>query len=1619
MKKRFKKNLLSVMMTIVMVLTLIPSTLFGHVAEAATSSTSALYYNPGHRDTVATELSDAAKAYYEKFAYDYTKIADGSVEVETAVLRTALAAYMQATLENMVSYSSLPTYWAYSDAQDGKAGVTYFYTDEVSTSTGDLNREHVWPKSAASFQEKNGGADLHHLRPAHSTVNSFRSNYEMGEFDETVGAQACFYNGKVAGYKKDNQFEPLENVKGDVARIFLYVYLCWGQPNLFQDVPSSLLPAFDSDDSKNDGTKRIESLETLLQWCYDDPVDTWEMSQNDICEMVQGNRNVFIDYPEYAWLIFGLDVPEGIASPASGNAEHGTYEPGDLSDIDAIGTKVEIDETKAITLAEANKAATGSIVTVVGQVTARFGLNDSLTSAIITDENGDALQLYFNNATFKYQIGDVIAVNGAISNYHGVNQINTGFASKLLTAAADAAPVAPAVEVTVAELNANPDLYLNKNVVVKNVVLGKPDSTNHTVAIEQTIDGVTSTMNLYYPASYPSGVVMTDTVDIYAVASKRDAEAQLRVGSSANYVLVSKGEGYHADLTTEAGILEAIFLLESGQSLGQAVSLTGEITSIKTAYSAQYNNVSVNISVGGKTVLCYRLAGGSDLKVGDVITVTGDITNYNGTVEFVAGSTYVKSGEAAPTNTPVPSTAPTTTAEPTVTAVPTVTTVPTTAPVTAVNGAYVQITSIDQIKSGDKFVFYGVNKTNSGSSEFAMSKALTSNRAVGVAVDFVNGMIVDPASDIVWTIIVNEDGTYSLYSEAGAGYLALKNNSTKPFVMVADHDKYCDYTLTVKDGNFNFRGVEVNRILSIYFTDFRAYFDGSQELQTLNLYRYTEPTYNQIITKDQIVSGNKFIFYGVNKTNNAPTAFAMGNVLSSNRLNGVSVTIEDGTVIDPTDAIIWTIYAKDDDTYYIYNEALDKYLSLKNDSTKPFVLVSTVDKYCNFTLTVQDGNFLFRGVEVNRNLSIYATDFRAYADGAKELQTMNLYMLSVKPATNTEPTVTPEPTAVPTATPTAVPTVTPTAAPTATPTTVPTATPAPTEVPAWDLTTEEGILEAAFSLAKGEKLGQAVTLTGVITGITTAYSTQYKNISVNIEVAGKTILCYRLAGGSELQVGDKITVTGDITNYNGTVEFVAGSTYVLVAAPTATPAPTATNTPAPTATNTPVPTATNTPVPVTPTELPQTPTATPLVKPTATSTPVPTEVPAAENKFQQITTLEELGNGGKFVIYGINGSYATAMGNSISSGKVVGMDVEIVDGVITNPAAALIWTLEKQEDGSFTLYNEAANKYLVVSTDSTSGFKLVDSASSGFTASVTSGNFFFKTTWSGSQRGISIYQNDFRPYAKSAAKTLNLYKMVEEAVEPTPTSTPVPTATSTPVPTATSTPVPTATNTPLPTATSTPTPTVVVVPAETVISAAWGNTTQINVTVKNDTGAVLKNWKVNVPVNGEITAVYSATLLEKTENGYTVGAPSWDKNMGIGEVRTFTIVVNSESSVVLGEITLISEEVKADPLSFTVSDVNAGKSEWFGGFVANVSVTNNSNTAIDSWTLEFDYDDEITSIWNAIIVSHVGNHYVIENAGYNGTICANGTVSFGFTGKPANGSYSKAKFENIVLKSIQ
>ena len=167
------------------------------------------------------------------------------------------------------------------------------------------NREHTIPKSWWGGGTSNQGCDIFIVYPSDTYINGMRSNYSFGEVD-TISKQS--HNGfcklgpsDISSYT-GTVFEPADKWKGDMARVYFYALTRWsGAYNWTSDKGSS---CFSGSTSKNFGlTDYAKNL--FLKWHRDDPPDEWEIGRNGRAQAVQGNRNPYIDNPEWADFIWG------------------------------------------------------------------------------------------------------------------------------------------------------------------------------------------------------------------------------------------------------------------------------------------------------------------------------------------------------------------------------------------------------------------------------------------------------------------------------------------------------------------------------------------------------------------------------------------------------------------------------------------------------------------------------------------------------------------------------------------------------------------------------------------------------------------------------------------------------------------------------------------------------------------------------------------------------------------------------------------------------------------------------------------------------------------------------------------------------------------------------------------------------------------------------------------------------------------------------------------------------------------------------------------------------------------------------------------------------------------
>ncbi len=179
---------------------------------------------------------------------------------------------------------------------DNINNVILLYTGWSVSNSGypTWNREHTWAKSHGDFGNNPPcGTDVHHIRPTDVQVNGDRGNLDFDYSDNPYPTiPGCFYDG--------NSWEPRDEVKGDVARMIFYMATRYEG----EDGELDLVVV---DEVNTYPNPEHGKLSALLEWNTMDPPSEFEETRNDrIYDNWQGNRNPFIDHPEFADLIWEI-----------------------------------------------------------------------------------------------------------------------------------------------------------------------------------------------------------------------------------------------------------------------------------------------------------------------------------------------------------------------------------------------------------------------------------------------------------------------------------------------------------------------------------------------------------------------------------------------------------------------------------------------------------------------------------------------------------------------------------------------------------------------------------------------------------------------------------------------------------------------------------------------------------------------------------------------------------------------------------------------------------------------------------------------------------------------------------------------------------------------------------------------------------------------------------------------------------------------------------------------------------------------------------------------------------------------------------------------------------------
>jgi endonuclease I len=261
----------------------------------------------------------------------------------------------------VIPYSQLdqPLADIWRDPQNA-ANISLVYSStSIPASATSWNREHLWPRLRGNTDQSGpDDSDLFHVVPTDIQVNAERGNLPFDFSNSSDPSYRIPAHSFAPQCSRDSDsWQPAPNERGDIARAMFYMDVRYnGSENNTTDLELVSLPPTGS---------QMGNLNTLLLWHAEDPPDDAERARNDLIHSrYQGNRNPFIDHPEFAESIWGSGVP-------------GDSTNNPLARVEALsGTASESPATQGRFLVSLNQFAAASGVSVFFQMEGAAALDE-------------------------------------------------------------------------------------------------------------------------------------------------------------------------------------------------------------------------------------------------------------------------------------------------------------------------------------------------------------------------------------------------------------------------------------------------------------------------------------------------------------------------------------------------------------------------------------------------------------------------------------------------------------------------------------------------------------------------------------------------------------------------------------------------------------------------------------------------------------------------------------------------------------------------------------------------------------------------------------------------------------------------------------------------------------------------------------------------------------------------------------------------------------------------------------------------------------------------------------------------------------------------------------------
>ena len=298
------------------------------------------------------------------------------------------------------------------------------YCHDIDVIAGECyNREHILPKSWWGYSEANEAndpmyTDLHHVISTDAVANDTRSNYI---YDEVKNATWTNNLGSKLGtsinWYNQTAFEPVDEYKGDIARVYFYMLTCYMDQNFAVNAKGKKYFSY------TNGVCEFQpqALALMLKWHRQDPVSEKEVVRNAKVADLQGNVNPFVVEPNLVEYIWG--TMKGKAYDCDAEVE--TPDPG------TVDGAITCQEARELALALSSGSQSTEEYVVVGYVTS---LNGSYSTqygsqtfwVADTPTGGNVFYAYQCYADAPVVKGDKVSLTGKLLNYNGTPEMKWG-----------------------------------------------------------------------------------------------------------------------------------------------------------------------------------------------------------------------------------------------------------------------------------------------------------------------------------------------------------------------------------------------------------------------------------------------------------------------------------------------------------------------------------------------------------------------------------------------------------------------------------------------------------------------------------------------------------------------------------------------------------------------------------------------------------------------------------------------------------------------------------------------------------------------------------------------------------------------------------------------------------------------------------------------------------------------------------------------------------------------------------------------------------------------------------------------------------------------------------------